>query len=336
MRDAQNLPQIRPAFGLRQSATDPMAGSAVPHEYWDGTTHWRVAADGTKTPSTGAGAGGGASWAPARLLTAAAMPAGTYAAATQTRTASANGALSVDGVAAAVGDRIWDKDHVTGSQRGLWRVEDAGSAGTPWKIKRAADASASSDYVDGKLIAIGEGSQAGTSWRLTNDAPFTLDTSVPVIAREVGVVLSTRAVTVTAPITGGGDLSADRVVGISAATTAAAGSMSAADKLKSDSTVSAVQSLSGAGAASLTARTTRHTTTGVGSVVTLANGTYDGQRKSFVIGVFTATHTIVVTPAAATGFATATLDALHDAVELEWSATLAAWFIVSNVGATIA
>lgn len=47
-------------------------------------------------------------------------------------------------------------------------------------------------------------------------------------------VPATRTISTTAPITGGGDLSANRTIGISAATTAAAGSMSSADKSKLD------------------------------------------------------------------------------------------------------
>jgi hypothetical protein len=47
-------------------------------------------------------------------------------------------------------------------------------------------------------------------------------------------VESTRTISTAAPLTGGGDLSANRTLAISAATTGAAGSMSAADKAKLD------------------------------------------------------------------------------------------------------
>lgn len=47
-------------------------------------------------------------------------------------------------------------------------------------------------------------------------------------------VPATRLINTTAPLTGGGDLSADRTLAISAASTVAAGSMSAADKTKLD------------------------------------------------------------------------------------------------------
>jgi len=49
-----------------------------------------------------------------------------------------------------------------------------------------------------------------------------------------GKVPTTRTISTTAPLTGGGDLSADRTLAIDPATTSAAGSMSAADKAKLD------------------------------------------------------------------------------------------------------
>lgn len=51
-------------------------------------------------------------------------------------------------------------------------------------------------------------------------------------------VPATRSLNTTAPLTGGGDLSADRTLAISAATSGAAGSMSAADKSKLDGVAS--------------------------------------------------------------------------------------------------
>lgn len=51
---------------------------------------------------------------------------------------------------------------------------------------------------------------------------------------DADITPTSRLINTTAPITGGGDLSADRTIAISAATTGAAGSMSAADKTKLD------------------------------------------------------------------------------------------------------
>jgi hypothetical protein len=78
----------------------------------------------------------------------------------------------------------------------------------------------------------------------------TADTAKPVsTAQQAALDLKvnlTRSVATTAPLTGGGDMSADRTLAISAATTSAAGSMSAADKIKVDAALSPVTGLSGA------------------------------------------------------------------------------------------
>ncbi|MES2902685.1 MAG: hypothetical protein V4696_00725 [Pseudomonadota bacterium] len=72
----------------------------------------------------------------------------------------------------------------------------------------------------------------------------------------------TRSISTTAPLTGGGDLSANRTFAISAATTGAAGSMSAADKTKldaitgtntGDQTITLTGDVTGSGAGSFAA-----------------------------------------------------------------------------------
>jgi hypothetical protein len=62
--------------------------------------------------------------------------------------------------------------------------------------------------------------------QLANDAGY--------LTSLTGAVPTSRQINTTAPLTGGGDLSADRTLAISAATTGAAGSMSSADKTKLD------------------------------------------------------------------------------------------------------
>lgn len=61
-----------------------------------------------------------------------------------------------------------------------------------------------------------------------------IDTHIGAANPHSGSTPTTRTISTTAPLTGGGDLSANRTLAISAATTGAAGSMSAADKLKLD------------------------------------------------------------------------------------------------------
>lgn len=65
-------------------------------------------------------------------------------------------------------------------------------------------------------------------------------TAFELVTPSGGGVPTTRLINTTAPLSGGGDLSADRTLSITAATTAAAGSMSAADKLKLDGFLSPI------------------------------------------------------------------------------------------------
>lgn len=94
--------------------------------------------------------------------------------------------------------------------------------------------------------------------------------------------------------------------------------------------VSAPQALSGAGAINVTARTTLFTSTGAAQALTLANGTRTGQRKTVLMTVDGGSG--VITPATAGNFATATLTAVKDWVEFEWSG--AAWNVVGFGGTT--
>lgn len=89
----------------------------------------------------------------------------------------------------------------------------------------------------------------------------------------------------------------------------------------------APQALTGAGAINVTTNTTLFTSSGVGQALTLAAGTALGQRKRVIHTVRGGgTGTGVITPAAAGNLATATLTALRDWVEFEWSG--AAWNVV--------
>ena len=79
--------------------------------------------------------------------------------------------------------------------------------------------------------------EAGTGLTATDD---------PVNGRTVlsvtpvgGAVTGARVVATTAPLTGGGDLTADRTIAITPASSSAAGSMAAADKIKLDALTAA-------------------------------------------------------------------------------------------------
>jgi hypothetical protein len=78
-----------------------------------------------------------------RLATVAALPTNTYSNGTAgvgaTLTATANGALSIDGVAVATSDRVLIINQVNQAHNGAYTVTATGSAGTPYILTRATD-----------------------------------------------------------------------------------------------------------------------------------------------------------------------------------------------------
>ncbi len=76
-----------------------------------------------------------------------------------TLTLNSNGALSIDGVALASGDRVLVKDQTTASQNGIYVVTNAGSAGAAAVLTRATDADNSEDgeVKEGLFTFIAEG-----------------------------------------------------------------------------------------------------------------------------------------------------------------------------------
>lgn len=123
----------------------------------------------------------GNAWYPVRAMTAAALPANTWNLATNTKTANANGALTINGVAMQLGDRFWDKDDATGLRRGAYIVQNPGSASTPWVVQRTTDADASGEFALAKKLYVGEGSNGGKTYALTN-ATFVLNTDTPAVS----------------------------------------------------------------------------------------------------------------------------------------------------------
>ncbi len=143
-----------------------------------------------------------------RLATAAALAAVTAAGSGvgKTLTANANGALTVDGVAAANGNRVLVKNQVTTADNGIYVVTDAGSAGTPFILTRSTDADQNSEVTAGMFMFVAEGTvNADTGWVLiTNDA-ITVDTTGLVFSQfstvnaytfDQGLLLSGVSVTV--------------------------------------------------------------------------------------------------------------------------------------------
>lgn len=124
-----------------------------------------------------------------RLATAAALPANTAAGSGvgKTLTANANGALSVDSVAVANGDRILVKDESTGANNGVYVVTDLGSAGTPYVLTRATDFDQNAEVTAGAAMFVEEGaSLADTGWLLTTNNAIVVDTTALVFTQFTG------------------------------------------------------------------------------------------------------------------------------------------------------
>lgn len=115
-----------------------------------------------------------------RLATAAALPACTAAGSGvgKTLTANANGALTVDNVAVANGNRILVKDQATAADNGIYVVTDLGSGGTPFILTRATDADQNAEVTAGLFTFVAEGTaNADTGWVLTTNDAIVVDTT---------------------------------------------------------------------------------------------------------------------------------------------------------------
>ena len=127
-----------------------------------------------------------------RLATAAALPANTYnngsSGVGATLTANANGALSVDSVAAVVGNRILVKNEAAQANNGVYTVTQVGDGSTPYILTRATDFDSAGSGVNqidaGDFFLVTAGStQANTSWVQQTPLPITVGTTAIVFTQ---------------------------------------------------------------------------------------------------------------------------------------------------------
>jgi hypothetical protein len=117
----------------------------------------------------------------AQVATAAALPANTYANGASgvgaTLTATANGALTVDGYAVATGDKILVKNEA-GPNNGLYIVTQPGSAGTPYILTRDPDMDTAAE-IPGAFIPVEDAgtTNANSLWLCTNTTQPTIGTT---------------------------------------------------------------------------------------------------------------------------------------------------------------
>lgn len=148
----------------------------------------------------------------ARLATAAALPANTYAGGTlgvgATLTATGNAALSVDGVAVAVGDVILVMNEATASHNGLYVVTQAGDGTHPYILTRHVDMDQAAEF-SGAFVPVGSAGStnpnslwlanpSGTVTVGTTSIPFTELNRATDLAAGSGITISGNTISVSA------------------------------------------------------------------------------------------------------------------------------------------
>lgn len=111
------------------------------------------------------------------LATTAALPANTYSSGGKTLTATSNGALTIDGIAATAGDRVLVKNEATQKNNGIYTVTNAGSGGAAYVLTRAADFDSTSEVDKLTFVLVEAGTaNAGTGWTSPFSTTVVLDT----------------------------------------------------------------------------------------------------------------------------------------------------------------
>lgn len=105
-----------------------------------------------------------------------------------TLTASANGALSIDGFAVSTSDRVLIKNQANQAQNGVYVVTQTGSAGTPFILTRASDfntAGSGPNQIDaGDFFLVTTGTvNANTAWVQQTPLPITIGTTAIVFVQ---------------------------------------------------------------------------------------------------------------------------------------------------------
>jgi hypothetical protein len=116
-----------------------------------------------------------------QLATVAALPANTYnngaSGVGATLTEIANGALTVDGIAVAAGNRILVQNEAAAANNGIYVVTAVGSAGTPYILTRASDMNTATE-IPGAFAFTEEGSvNTGAGFVVASPGPFTIGTT---------------------------------------------------------------------------------------------------------------------------------------------------------------
>lgn len=92
--------------------------------------------------------------------------------------AGAMAALSVDGVAMAIGDRVLVKDQASTFQNGVYTVTTVGSGAVNWVLTRATDFDQAAEVIQYGVVLVNQGTvSAGLLYQETGAGPFTMGTT---------------------------------------------------------------------------------------------------------------------------------------------------------------
>lgn len=111
-----------------------------------------------------------------KVRTSSALPSCTYANGSSgvgaTLTATANGALTVDGRTLGLRDRILVKDQASALQNGLYYCTQVGDGTHPWIITRSYDMQFTNEFSDRVIVVLYGTTGAGEVWYCTTDTPI--------------------------------------------------------------------------------------------------------------------------------------------------------------------
>lgn len=113
------------------------------------------------------------------LATTAALATNTYSGTPNfTLTATANGALSIDGTTVQVGWRVLVKNESSGSHNGVYTVTQVGDGSHPYILTRATDLDTTAQVDAGAYVFVTQGTtNGGTAWVLNSSQSAVLDTT---------------------------------------------------------------------------------------------------------------------------------------------------------------
>ena len=110
---------------------------------------------------------------PARVATIANLSA-TYSVDFKTLTANSNGAISIDGVALILNDRVLVKNQTNKNENGVFKVTQVGDGSNPYILTLVDDFNEQSEVKNGTFILITAGTNASSGWVVTSLDPITL------------------------------------------------------------------------------------------------------------------------------------------------------------------